>query len=100
VENAALTLPIPAQDIFEIPEKSFAVIAASPHHVAQTALAEPETDEDGARRTIRGKRHSRHYAGRYRPRGVAHLPGHGSRQAAHAHRGALKRLVQVKKRSV
>jgi peptidoglycan/xylan/chitin deacetylase (PgdA/CDA1 family) len=98
VENAAITLPVPAQDVFEIPEKSFAVIAAAPRHVAQTVLAERETIDEGApQRTVRGKRHAGRDVRRSRQRSVAHYAGRGTRQAAHARPGALKHLVQMKK---
>jgi peptidoglycan/xylan/chitin deacetylase (PgdA/CDA1 family) len=108
LENAAITLPVPAQNIFEIPEKSFATIAGpSPHRAEQTASTETNgptrlrsADEGGSPRAIRDRRHAGREWGRSRQRSAAHLAGRGTRQAAHARRGALKRLVQVKKRSV
>jgi peptidoglycan/xylan/chitin deacetylase (PgdA/CDA1 family) len=107
LENAAITLSVPAQNVFEIPEKSFAAIAgSSPHRAEQTARTETNgstklgsADEGGSPRTIRGRRHAGRELGRSRQRSAAHA-GRGTRQAAHARRGALKHLVQVKKRSV
>jgi peptidoglycan/xylan/chitin deacetylase (PgdA/CDA1 family) len=108
LENAAITLPVPAQDIFEIPEKSFAAIAGSLHRAEQTARTETNgptklgsADDDESPRASRGRRHAGHDPGRSRHRHVAHAAGRGTRHAAHApRRGALKHLVQVKKRSV
>ena len=108
LQNAALILAVPAQNIFEIPEKSFATIAgASPHRAEQTARTETNgsakldsTDEGGSPRMTRGRRHAGRELGRSRQRNAAHVTGRGTQQAAHAHRGALKRLVQVKKRNV
>ncbi len=109
LENASITLPVPAQSIFEIPEKSFATIAASPHHAEQSAQTGGETgrlarlgsiDGGASPRTIRGKHRGARDIGRSRQRSAAHHTGRGSRQAAHVRRGALKHLVQVKKRSV
>jgi peptidoglycan-N-acetylglucosamine deacetylase len=108
LEHVAITLPVPAPNVFEIPEKSFAVIAASPRHVEQTVRAERETrgltklgsiDDGASPRAIRGKHRSARDIGRSRQRSAFHA-GSGSRHAAHTRRGALKRLVQVKKRSV
>jgi peptidoglycan-N-acetylglucosamine deacetylase len=108
LENSATALPVPAQDLFEIPEKSFAAIAPRTHR-AEAARTEPETkdraklslaDGGGSRRAMRG----RHYAGRNlghsRQHNAARMAGHKTGPAMHARRGPLKRLVQVKKRSV
>jgi hypothetical protein len=108
LENAAITLPVPAQDIFEIPEKSFATIAGpSPHRAEQIASTETKgptrlrsADEGGSPRTSRGRRHAGRELGRSRQRSAAHIARRGTRQAAHARGGALKHVVQVKKRSV
>jgi peptidoglycan/xylan/chitin deacetylase (PgdA/CDA1 family) len=107
LQNAALTLPVPAQSLFEIQEKSFAAIARSWHPAEQTAKTETNgstrlssADEDDSPRTARGRRHAGRDHGRSRQRQVAHATGRGTRHAAHARRGALKHLVLVKKRNV
>ncbi|THD67214.1 MAG: polysaccharide deacetylase family protein [Bradyrhizobium sp.] len=105
LESAALTLPVPAQSLFAIPEKSFAVIAPSSHRAEPPLSTERETDrrtklvsaDDGdTRHTIRGRTH----LGHGRQHRASRVAGHRDRIAAHAHRGTLRRLVQVKKRSV
>jgi peptidoglycan/xylan/chitin deacetylase (PgdA/CDA1 family) len=107
LENAAITLPVPASNIFEIPEKSFAAIAGASRRTAQTARTEANgltklvsADDDESPRTTRGRRHAGRDSGRSRQRHAAHVAGRGTRHAAHTRRGALKHLVQVKKRSV
>ena len=105
LESAAFTLPVPAESLFEIPEKSFAAIAPSSHHGEQTAQDEHETsgraklvsaDAGEIRHTIRGRSH----IGRARQHNASKVAGHRNRIAAHARRGTLRHLVQVKKRSV
>jgi len=101
--STAIALPVPAESIFEIPEKSFATIALASPRQERTVLAERETDRiarrvadsGGSRRTIPRKRFGG--AGR---RGAPHLAGRGSGLAARGGRRELKHLVQVKKRSV
>jgi peptidoglycan/xylan/chitin deacetylase (PgdA/CDA1 family) len=104
-ENAAFTLPVPEQSLFEIPEKSFAAIAPPSHHSEQTVSNERETnrrtklvsaDAGETRHTIRG----RSRIGRGRLHGGSKVAGHHNRIAGHAGRGTLRHLVQVKKRSV
>jgi peptidoglycan-N-acetylglucosamine deacetylase len=116
-ETAESTLPVPAPDVFEIPEKSYlALLASSPasRRAEQAVLGEPRPtkltsiEDDEPRRSVRGKSH----LGRAQRVRLSHRAGRGSRHAAHsrgavhsrdaahARRGALKRLVQVKKRSV
>jgi peptidoglycan/xylan/chitin deacetylase (PgdA/CDA1 family) len=93
-DGAAIALPVPAQSLFEIPEKSFAAIAPASHRVEPTVSTSRETmtgDAGTSRRTIRGKRHS----GRIRQAATR-----GTRHAAQVRRGALKHLVQVKRGSV
>jgi peptidoglycan-N-acetylglucosamine deacetylase len=93
-DGAATALPVPAQSIFDIPEKSFAAIAPATHHVKPTNPTSRETktaDAGDSRRTLRSKPHSGH---------IRHAAMHGTRHAAHARRGALKHLVQVKRGSV
>jgi peptidoglycan-N-acetylglucosamine deacetylase len=103
LESTAFTLPVPEQSLFEIPEKSFAAIAPPSHHREQTVSDERETnsraklaDAGEIRHTIRGRSH----IGRGRHHGGSKVAGHHNRIAAHARRGTLRHLVQVKKRSV
>jgi peptidoglycan/xylan/chitin deacetylase (PgdA/CDA1 family) len=105
LESAAFTLPVPEQSLFEIPEKSFAAIAPPSPHREQTVSDEREThgrtklvsaDAGESRHTIRG----RSRIGRGRLHGGSRVAGHHNRIAAHARRGTLRHLVQVKKRSV
>jgi peptidoglycan/xylan/chitin deacetylase (PgdA/CDA1 family) len=93
-DGTATALPVPAQNLFEIPEKSFAAIAPASHHEkpANPKSREARTADAGeSRRTVRGKPPSGH---------IRHAAVHGTRHAAHARRGALKHLVQVKRGSV
>ncbi|SHH47255.1 polysaccharide deacetylase family protein [Bradyrhizobium erythrophlei] len=101
LDGAATVLPVPAGNIFEIPEKSFAAIALASPRQQQTAPAGHETDriakliaaDSGqSRRTIPRKRFGR--------RGAPRLAGRGNGLAARGGRRELKHLVQVKKRSV
>ena len=62
-ENASITLPAPAPSVFEIPERSFAVIATALHRAEPAVRDERDTklsaaDDDEQRPTIRGKRHA------------------------------------------
>jgi hypothetical protein len=97
LNEGATDLPIPAADIFTIPEKSFAAIAPRSRRTGPPIVAEGETagrvkltsaDAGYGARGVRGKSRS----GRL-TRGGAHIAGHGRR-------GSLKHLVQVRKRSV
>jgi peptidoglycan-N-acetylglucosamine deacetylase len=87
--GAAIALPVPAQSVFEIREglrTAMQAITPSPRRAELTVPAHDEAisvDAGASRRTIRGRPH----------------PGH-TRHAAHARRGTLKHLVQVRKRSV
>ena len=122
-ETAETALPVPAPDVFEIPEKSYAaLLASSPASRRAEQAATGETrptqltsiEDDEPRRSARGKsrlwRAQRmrlsHHAGRggrhvAQSRDAAHSrDAVHSRDAAHSRRGTLKRLVQVKKRSV
>jgi hypothetical protein len=103
LESVAFTLPVPEQSLFEIPEKSFAAIAPPSHHREQTVSSERETngraklaDAGEVRHTIRG----RSRIGRARPHSGSKVAGHRNSIAAHARRGTLRHLVQVKKRNV
>ena len=105
VETVENTLPVPAESVFRIPERSYAaLLASSPasRRAEQAARGEPSPtkltsiEDEQPRRSVRGK--SRH--GRAQRTRLAHHAERGSRHAAHSRRGTLKRLVQVKKRSV
>ena len=98
-DDAAAILPVPAQNVFEIPEKSLAVIGPAPHRPRPTDLEMLTADAGDSPRRIRGKPHSGHirHAAMH---GTRHAAVHGARHAAHARRGALKHLVQVKRGSV
>jgi peptidoglycan-N-acetylglucosamine deacetylase len=102
-DSAATLLPAPAQNVFEMQEGLRVVLAAdpSPHHAEaiistehEAHLAKSDRDEDS--RGVSGRRHSR----LARRVGASHLAARGNRSAAHAHRGPLKHLVQVKRRHV
>jgi peptidoglycan-N-acetylglucosamine deacetylase len=108
LENSATALPVPAQDLFEIPEKSFAAIAPRTPRMAAVQI-EPETKDrarpglaggGGSRRGVRGRHMAGREVGRSRQHGAARIAGHKTGPAVHARRGPLKRLVQVKKRRV
>jgi peptidoglycan/xylan/chitin deacetylase (PgdA/CDA1 family) len=105
-ERAAIALPAPAQSVFEMQDRlRFALARAS--RPAEPAIATgPRHETDGAklvaadtgasRRTVAGKPH----LGRVRRASASHAAGRATRHATHAGRRALKRMVQVKKRSV
>jgi peptidoglycan/xylan/chitin deacetylase (PgdA/CDA1 family) len=107
-ESAAMTLPAPAQGIFEMQDRPWMAaraLASSSGHPERAALAGRETEgaklvsaETGAsRRTIAGRSH----LGRGRRIAAAHAARRGTQHATtHAGKRTLKRLVQVKKRSV
>jgi peptidoglycan-N-acetylglucosamine deacetylase len=104
-EPAENALPVPAPAVFEIPEKSYtALLAASPasRRAEQAASSEPRPtkltslEADDSRRSVHGKSQ----LGRGQRVRLSHNAGRGSRHAAHYRRGPLKRLVQIKKRSV
>jgi peptidoglycan-N-acetylglucosamine deacetylase len=106
IENAAIALPVPASGIFEIPEKSFAVIGPPSRRAEQAERSGRETkggarltsaDDGESRRATRGRPHAAR-GGRAR---ASHMAGRKTnRPAAHASRGKVKHLVQVKKRNV
>ena len=114
LENAAITLPAPAQSLFELPDGLRAAmqsVASSPRHVELATSSGRETPtrlvsaETGySRRIGRGKPHagrgSGYDQGRDRRHGASRVAGRGNRIVTPAHRGPLKHLVQVKKRSV
>jgi peptidoglycan/xylan/chitin deacetylase (PgdA/CDA1 family) len=108
LENAIVTLPAPAQSLFEMPDGW--------HLAMHRALASPETkqarssehethtkvvsaDTEGSRQVTRKKLRLGRSLGRHRHRGASRVAGGGTRPTI-AHRAPLKHLVQVKKRSV
>jgi hypothetical protein len=95
LENASITLPVPAQGIFEIQEGlRVAMRTGGPasRHAEPTAVAH----ETSAVEEADSRRMRRHRGGRGRQ-----MAGHATRHVAHARRGPpLKHLVQVRKRSV
>jgi peptidoglycan-N-acetylglucosamine deacetylase len=104
--DVASALPVPALSIFEIQENPRATAqsllppsrhAELPPDHATDGIAKLISGDGGAsRRAMRGKSHAR--GGRRFAR--SYSTGHGNRLAAHARRGALKHVVQIKKRNV
>src|SRR5664279_6267801 len=87
-ETAENALPVPAPDVFEIPEKSYAaLLASSPasRRAEQAVLGEPRPsklssiEDEEPRRSVRGK--SR--LGRAQRMRLSHHAGRGDRNAAH-----------------
>jgi peptidoglycan-N-acetylglucosamine deacetylase len=107
-EGAEIALPVPALSIFEIQENPRATaqsLLPVSRHAEQAVATVRErggharltsAGTGDSRRAIRGK--SRLAAAR-RP-GASRFAGRGTRNAAGAHRGTLRHLVQVKKRNV
>jgi peptidoglycan/xylan/chitin deacetylase (PgdA/CDA1 family) len=112
LDEAATMLPVPAQNIFEIeenPHATMAALAPYPHHTEHAASAERETpvaETGDARRKSRTHRtagnrtYGKRYAARAARSNASHAADRATRRAAHAPKGALKHLVQVKKRNV
>ena len=107
-ENAAVTLPAPAQSLFEIPEGLRIVLHAAPssRRAEQAGSSEHEThtklvsaDTRDSRRAARGKLRLGRGPGRNRQHATSRVAGHATPSATAAHRGPLKHLVQVKKRN-
>ena len=103
-DSTAIALPIPARESFEIPEKSYAVIAMASSHQNQSIRADRETDRV-AKPIVAGsgtsrRTNSRRHAGRARGFGGSHMAAHRRRIAAHAGRRELRHLVQIRRRSV
>ncbi len=108
LENATITLPAPAQGIFEMPDRPWTAARALAASVARSrpvSAEQRETDgtklvsaEAGAsRRRTAGKSHPGHT----RRIATSHTPGRGTAQATtHTGKRPLKRLVQVKKGNV
>jgi len=111
LENAAITLPAPAQSLFEMPDGLRAALAASSRHAAQAESSVSETRTKvasaaagGSRRIGRGKLHAGHGQAhalqRDQRRSAPRMAGRGTRTGTPGHRGPLKHLAQVKKRNV
>jgi peptidoglycan-N-acetylglucosamine deacetylase len=107
-ENAAVTLPAPAQSLFEMPQglrvvphggpsSRRAEQAGSSEHETHTKLVSADTRD--SRRAARGKLRLGRGPGHNRQHAASRVAGHATRSAAAAHRGPLKHLVQVKKRN-
>lgn len=106
-ERGAVTLPVPAKSLFEMPEGlHVALHGVTPplHHAEQAgsgATGKPVSADTGdSRRVARGKRRLAHGPERGRRHGRSRVADHATPPAAATHRGALKHLVQVKKRNV
>jgi peptidoglycan-N-acetylglucosamine deacetylase len=108
--EAAITLPAPAQSLFEMPEglrAALQIAAASSRHAEQTVSSARETpaklvsaELGDSRRMDRGKSHAGRGAGHDQHHGASRVAGRGTRTVAPGHRGPLKHLVQIKKRNV
>jgi peptidoglycan-N-acetylglucosamine deacetylase len=95
-ENAAITLPIPAQAVFEIPEglrSAMSDLDLNSHHSAQAGSSAHEAS--APRHRARGKVHLAKQRGRDVRRSTAKVAGRGSAPAATSHRSP-----QVKRRNV
>jgi peptidoglycan/xylan/chitin deacetylase (PgdA/CDA1 family) len=103
MNGATATLPVPASSVFEIPEKSYAVLlpAAPAPRPAQQVERKPQAphlasiEAGGSRTKVRGRRPM--HAGRLR---TTHAIAGKTRGTAHARRGALKHLVLVRRKNV
>jgi peptidoglycan-N-acetylglucosamine deacetylase len=102
--SAAITLPVPAQDVFEIEENPSATaqsLLPLSHHAERSVATVRQRGGNGRliatnAGTIRGKPH----LGAVRKPGAPRFAGRATRHAVGARRGPLKHLVQVKKRNV
>jgi peptidoglycan/xylan/chitin deacetylase (PgdA/CDA1 family) len=105
-ERAAITLPAPAQSVFELQDRLRFVLARSARPAEPAIATAPKHETDGAKlvatdpgasgRTVAGK----HHLGRIRRASASLGRGRATRHATHADRRTLKRMVQAKKRSV
>ncbi len=112
LENAAITLAVPAQSLFEMPDGLRAALqseALSSRHVEPVASSGPEartrvasTDAGNSWRMGRGKQRIGRGLGRGRNQrhGTSRVAARGNRAVTPGHQGPLKHLVQVKKRHV
>jgi hypothetical protein len=90
-EAKANALPVPALSVFEIKEGLRAATRGL------TRRAEQRGPEDHEAISAAAGSHARTFRGKPRPPGVHRTAGSAARKAAHG--GALKHLVQVRKRS-
>jgi peptidoglycan/xylan/chitin deacetylase (PgdA/CDA1 family) len=111
LENAAITLPVPEQSLFEMPDGLRAALqsaAVASRHVEPAAASAREphtklvsTDTGNSRRFGHGKsRLGRNVARAQRHGGTSRVAGRGTRTVTPGRRGPLKHLVQIKKRHV
>jgi peptidoglycan/xylan/chitin deacetylase (PgdA/CDA1 family) len=91
-ERAATALPIPAPGVFQMQDRLRFALARAPQRVEPAIAA----DVGASRRPVAGKLH----LARVRGASGSHAGGRATRQAPDAGGRALKRVVQVKKRSV
>jgi peptidoglycan/xylan/chitin deacetylase (PgdA/CDA1 family) len=105
-EHAAIALPAPARSVFEMQDRLRFALARTPQAAKPAIATGARQERDGAkpvasdggpsRRTVAGKLH----LGRVRHASAAQAAGRAIRNATHAGRRTLKRMVQAKKRSV
>jgi peptidoglycan/xylan/chitin deacetylase (PgdA/CDA1 family) len=110
LENAAITLPVPEQSLFEMPDGLRAALqsaAAASRHAEQAASSAPEprtklvsTDTGSSRRFGRGRWRAGRGVARDQRHGASRVAARGTRTITPGRRGPLKHLVQVKKRNV
>ena len=107
LQSAASALPVPAQSVFELrdrPHLAGRTVALPSRRAEQAAsaghrkagVARISTEAGASRRAIAGKPHP----GDVKRASASHAAGRGNEHAAQPGRRGLKRLVQVKKRSV
>jgi peptidoglycan/xylan/chitin deacetylase (PgdA/CDA1 family) len=101
-DSAAVALPIPARSVFEIHDRPSAPVQAAAHSPRDPAQTVPSAPEKHGRAKSASAEDSRpRHAQRAHTRvSASKIVDRGGRPAAHARRGTLKHLVQVKKRSV
>jgi peptidoglycan-N-acetylglucosamine deacetylase len=109
--SAAIALPVPAQDVFEIEENPNATaqsLLPISHHADQRVATMRRqgdnrkviaTNGDDSRPSIRPIRGKPRFAVARKP-GASRIAGRASRNAVRVRRGPLNHLVQVKKRNV
>jgi hypothetical protein len=102
LQVTSVALPVPSESVFEINDKPSPprqAVASSAGQAEQTNLAPREMEGPVKPTSVEKSRHatsSRPHLGHSKSK----VADRGSRRAAHARRGTLKHLVQVKKRSV
>jgi hypothetical protein len=109
--SAAITLPVPAQNVFEIEENPRATaqsLLPFSHHAEQRVATVRQRGGNGrliatnagdSRPSIRAIRGKPHLGGARKP-DASKVAGRATHKAVGARRGTLKHLVQVKKRNV